>query len=134
MDEPKTQLKDGATILVVDDYPIIAQSVAKALGLRGHRSLIARDGVEAQEVLATNGTAIDLVITDIEMPRMRGDDLACWLMSEHPRTSILLMSSTLPHREEARALPLLEKPFTMKMLIATVERILGRSDGDESLA
>ncbi|HUS85359.1 MAG TPA: response regulator [Anaerolineales bacterium] len=58
------------TILVVDDNPVIRDSVKEILTLSGYTSLTAADGVEALETMASNKP--DLIISDIMMPRMDG--------------------------------------------------------------
>ncbi|MCJ7824418.1 MAG: response regulator [Anaerolineales bacterium] len=58
------------TILIVDDNPVIRDSVEEILTLSGYTSLTAADGVEALESMASYTP--DLIISDIMMPRMDG--------------------------------------------------------------
>lgn len=121
---PQAAADRGATILVVDDYSSICDMIGRSLTAAGHRTLAAHDGAEAQQVIEANGHSIGLVLTDIEMPRFRGDDLACWILREHPGIRILLMSSIRPSRVETLGLPLLEKPFSLDSLVSTVSTLL----------
>ncbi|MCK5634162.1 MAG: response regulator [Anaerolineales bacterium] len=64
------QTDDKKTILIVDDNPIIRDSIDEILTLSGYTSLTAADGVEALEIMASHRP--DLIISDIMMPRMDG--------------------------------------------------------------
>ena len=125
--QPRVACGRPTTILVVDDYPVLCDVVARQLGDAGYRTLKAHDGVEAQRVIAAHASDIDLVVTDIEMPRMRGDELAVWLRREHPATPVLLMSGVRPRSPGTQGLPLLEKPFRMEGLVSAVQEIIGHA-------
>lgn len=62
-----------ATILIVDDYPTILDALTVALEPRGHQVLTAGDGVSALSLLDQN--PVDLILTDVAMPRLNGLDL-----------------------------------------------------------
>jgi CheY-like chemotaxis protein len=83
--------------------------------------LEASDGIEALEQLAAEPD-IELVVTDIVMPRMNGVELAQQLVAS-ARTRLLFVSA---FGEEYTELPasLLEKPFSQAALIAEVDRLL----------
>ena len=115
------------TVLIVDDYPVLCDVVARQLADAGYRTLKAHDGVEAQRLIEAQASDIDLVLTDIEMPRMRGDELAVWLQREHPATPVLFMSSIRPRSPGAESLPVLEKPFRMEALVTAVQEIVGHA-------
>ena len=125
--QPCVSRRRPTTILIVDDYPVLCDVVARQLDDAGYRTHQAHDGVEAQRVMEANAADIDLVLTDIEMPRMRGDDLAVWLRREHPATPVLLMSGVRPRSPGAQGLPLLEKPFRMEGLVSAVQEIIGQA-------
>ena len=125
--QPCVSRRRPATILIVDDYPVLCDVVARQLDDAGYRTLKAHDGLEAQRVIAARAPDIDLVLTDIEMPRMRGDELAVWLRREYPATPVLLMSSVRPRSPGAQGLPVLEKPFRMEELVSAVQEIIGQA-------
>ncbi|MCE9612025.1 MAG: response regulator [Chthoniobacter sp.] len=116
---------EGA-ILVVEDNPNLRELVASFLADTGHRTLVANDGVEARELIETHAEDLALVITDIEMPRLRGDDLAVWIRERHPAIKVLLMSSAEPEAPGTRLLPYLAKPFQLVALLSAVEDLLGQ--------
>jgi two-component system cell cycle sensor histidine kinase/response regulator CckA len=79
--------------------------------------------------------AIDLVITDIKMPRMNGPDLAEHIRLERPDTRVLLMSGYASGvlREYATATDFLEKPFAPKTLLAKVVEFLKGSESQGAI-
>jgi DNA-binding response OmpR family regulator len=109
------------TVLVVEDDPSLRGLMVRTLSAKGYRALEAGDGIEALEQLARDPD-IELVVTDIVMPRMNGVELAQQLASS-VRTRLLFVSA---FGEEYTELPgtLLEKPFSPTALIAQVERLL----------
>ena len=109
------------SILVVEDDPSLRTLMARTLSAKGYRAFQAGDGIEALELLAAN-PEIELVVTDIVMPRMNGVELA-QQMAASARTRLLFVSA---FGEEYTQLPasLLQKPFSQDALIAEVERLL----------
>ncbi len=116
---------EGRTILVVDDYPSLGEMTALTLRASGYRVLTASSGESALRLLRTNGDAkIDLLLTDIEMPEMRGEELADWFRAERPPTRILFMSSQLPGHRDADRFDFLQKPFRAEALVSKVREAL----------
>jgi CheY-like chemotaxis protein len=116
------------TVLVVEDDPALRALMVRTLSAKGYRALEASDGIEALERLAADPD-IELVVTDIVMPRMNGVELAQQLAAS-ARTRLLFVSA---FGEEYSELPasLLEKPFSQAALIAEVERLLEVSTTSE---
>jgi DNA-binding response OmpR family regulator len=108
------------TILVVDDYRSLCELVASMLQPCGYRVLIASSGEEAMAITAREDETIDLLLTDIEMPQMRGDELAEWFRSQKPTAPILFMSSQAPSRKSIQSAYFLQKPFRPQELIGKV--------------
>jgi CheY-like chemotaxis protein len=109
------------TVLVVEDHSALRAMMVRALSAKGYRTVEARDGIEALEQLAADPD-IELVVTDIVMPRMNGVELAQQLAAS-ARTRLLFVSA---FGQEYTELPgsLLEKPFSQAALLAEVERLL----------
>jgi two-component system, OmpR family, response regulator VanR len=109
------------TVLVVDDDPALRALMVRTLSAKGYRALQASDGIEALDQLAADPN-IELVVTDIVMPRMNGVELAQQLAAS-ARTRLLFVSA---FGKDYTELPgsLLEKPFSPAALIAEVERLL----------
>jgi len=95
-------------ILLVDDDQLILDSYARLLKRKGLQVITASGGAEA---LAYQGH-IDLLLTDIQMPKINGIELANTLKDRHPGLAILFMTGLCPPhlREQARCIgPLLDK-------------------------
>jgi two-component system cell cycle sensor histidine kinase/response regulator CckA len=82
---------EAHAILVVDEETVRAY-VHKILSMRGYQVLGAHDGVEAMEQIIRMGSAVDLLLTDVRMPRMDGRELAQRLAAAHPRTPVIYTS------------------------------------------
>lgn len=107
-------------ILVVDDDSRIREMTADALRDQGHKVEEADCGTAA---LALLDDSIALMLTDVQMPRMTGPELADAAQARFPGLSIRFMSAdtgSIPS-EAFRGRAILAKPFTLSALLATVE-------------
>jgi DNA-binding NtrC family response regulator len=115
----------AATVLVVDDYASVCELIATKLAAAGYRVVTALGGEDAQAMITKSpGLSIDLLITDIEMPRMRGEDLAAWLQRTQPGAKVLFMST---YKNEVRLnspFAFLQKPFKLDSLTSMVQGLL----------
>jgi CheY-like chemotaxis protein len=106
-------------VLVVDDEGMVRHVAARVLADAGFRVLEASDGMEAFALLAPMDGAVDLVLTDIKMPKMSGTELAEAVTSRWPGVPVLLMSGYgLPAAEPPG--PFLPKPFSASDLLDAV--------------
>jgi two-component system chemotaxis response regulator CheY len=120
-----------ARILAVDDSPSMRQMVSVTLRNAGHDVLEALDGCEALEI-ARHPPAVDLVITDINMPNMDGITLVKELRRlVHYRGVPLLVLTTEASAQKkqegkaAGATGWIVKPFNPERLLAAVARVVG---------
>ena len=118
-----------ATILVVDDLDMIRRMLTRMLTLAGHLVLEAADGAEALALLRAREGAVDLVLTDVLMPRMNGTELATHVLREFTGTRVILMSAYLPEGTATvgrlgRTVPVMQKPIDWQELARTVGAIL----------
>jgi len=115
-----------ATILVVEDSDPVRRLVCTMLSQSGFRCLEASDGTAALDLL--RGTLqVRLVLTDIVMPNMSGDELACYVNREFPSLPIVFMSGYAenPLVQAIRSTRIfLPKPFTSTSLTSSVRRAL----------
>jgi two-component system chemotaxis response regulator CheY len=118
------------TILAVDDSASMRQMVRFTLEAAGYKVLQAEDGVEALE-LAKKGSAADLVLTDVNMPRMDGITLVRELRSLDKYKGIPMLVLTTESGQETKmrgkqagATGWIVKPFNPEQLLATIARVL----------
>ena len=80
------------TVLLVEDVHDVLNSLRELLQSKGYEVLCAENGKSAMEILHTHTRNIDLLVTDIVMPNMSGDDLAEAARTIRPKMKILFMS------------------------------------------
>lgn len=119
-----------AKILAVDDSASLRQMVSFTLKEAGHEVLEAADGVEALDI--ARDSAADLVISDVNMPRMDGISLVRELrgLPDYRFTPILLLTTESgdDKKQEGKAAGAtgwLVKPFDPEALLTTIKRVLG---------
>jgi len=118
-----------ATVLIVDDEPIVREVVGRYLTREGHRTLEAADGNAARGMIARSDP--DLVVLDVMLPGTDGLELCRWIRSTSELPVILLTA----RGEEADRIAGLElgaddyvtKPFSPRELAARVRSVLRRS-------
>jgi len=125
-----------AQILAVDDSATMRRMVTLALGKAGHEVVCAEDGVEALEI-GRKRHDFDLVIADINMPRMDGLQLIRELraLDDYRTTPLLVLTteSSAERKQEGRAAGAtgwLVKPFDPDQLLFAIDRVLGRDTKD----
>ena len=115
------------TVLVVDDEPVIRELVSMLLEDEGYIVRQAADGLDAlQEV---EGDGIDLVLTDIKMPRLDGASLARRLCSREHAVPVVLMSAVIP-AADLPDVPFLRKPFAPDHLTQVIAEALAGNGRD----
>jgi signal transduction histidine kinase len=114
-------------ILVVDDEPDVRSIVGDMLELEGHFVRLAPSGEQALALAADH--ELDLLVSDVVMPGMRGPELARKLVEAQPRVRVVLMSSHVDDedalRREAPDAVFLAKPFSADTLRATIAAAQG---------
>jgi signal transduction histidine kinase/CheY-like chemotaxis protein len=119
----------GETILLVEDERAIRELFRRGLMSRGYQVLTAEDGEDALSQVAKWGKAIDLLVTDVVMPRVSGPELVQRLSASRPRLKVLYMSGysqegDLGVMSEVGRSAVLQKPFAPKALEAEIRRML----------
>ena len=119
----------GQTILAVDDSASMRQMVRYTLEGAGYKVVQAADGVEALEFAKTS--TADLVLTDVNMPRMDGLTLLRELRSlaRYKFTPMLVLTTesgqdTKQRGKQAGATGWIVKPFNPEQLLATIAKVL----------
>jgi CheY-like chemotaxis protein len=117
------------TILVVEDEDAIREVTRRVLVREGYDVLTATNGAEALEIAASHRSHIALLVTDVVMPEMRGNELAERILATHPTTAVLYMSGYAqgvlgPTRTLEPGVALIEKPFSAAVLLGAVREAL----------
>jgi two-component system, cell cycle sensor histidine kinase and response regulator CckA len=132
---PVAAIRGEGTVLLAEDDRSVRRLVVSELTRRGFTVLEADDGATALEVFQREKDRVDVLVTDVVMPRMNGADLAKAAGRIRPGLKILFISGH-PERAGAGLDPtgvtnLLMKPFTADTLASRIkELIAGRSEGD----
>ena len=119
----------NATILLVEDDASLRRLAEILLASYGYSVLLAADGNEAIRIVAECDCPIDLMITDVVMPGMNGQELAEQITEKIPGIRVLFMSGNIPS-EEVRAsfmnpeISFLKKPFALNNLALKVKEVL----------
>lgn len=124
------------TILVVDDQPDLLRVTGRVLERHGYRVLLASDGTEALQLLENGGRAVDLILSDLVMPKTGGLRLFRSLRSELKRETPFVLVTGLDDlrqagatADEVAALPLIGKPWTSEELLEGVRDVLQGGPG-----
>ncbi len=117
------------TVLIVEDDDLVRNLAQKALQQHGYRTLVAENGEGALEVSKEYEGSIDLMITDVVMPKMSGKEAAERLQPLYPNMKVIYMSgytddAIVHHGVLEPGLNFLEKPFTPEGLARKVREIL----------
>jgi two-component system, OmpR family, response regulator MprA len=110
-------------ILVVDDDPRSRKAVARLLAEEGYEANVAADGVEASGLLASWGP--DLVVTDLDMPRLDGWGLVEEVRRRRPGTPVLVLSARADPGAETAAEGFFPKPVRVESLLARIRDLIG---------
>ena len=117
------------TVLLTEDEQDVREIARQFLESGGYQVIEAKDASEAIRLAGENNGNIDLLVTDMVMPGLSGQELAARLQSEHPGLCVVFMSGYSEHAatEMANADPsvrLLTKPFSRTTMLRAVREIL----------
>ena len=119
------------TILLVEDDESVREVTREALSAYGYSVVDASDGEEALSIFHERVGAVDLLLTDVVMPRMSGHELARLLRDKDPSLRVLYFSGytddTMVHRGiEQEGLDYIQKPYSHVELSRKIREVLDR--------
>ena len=124
-----TDLHGNETVLVVEDEAPLREAAQRILERNGYVVLPAGNGADALAIAERHDARIDLLLTDVIMPQMLGNELAARLETLYPGLPVLYMSGyaqpVLGNTLDEDTM-LLEKPFSERMLLAKVRSAIGK--------
>ncbi len=120
----------GETVVLAEDEEPLRVLLGRVLAGSGYQVISGRNGIEALEAVRARGGRVDLLLTDLVMPRMTGAELATALTGEQPGIKVLFMTGHTDDpgvlgRFDAGAVEVIQKPFTNEALLGLVRRLLG---------
>jgi CheY-like chemotaxis protein len=122
----------AARILIVDDEPSIRRFAVRVLSEEGFLVEEASDGAEALERLRAGAAVVDVVVSDVVMPRLNGVELVHELAASHPQIPVILMSGYAAAQLDGMGIVapcgVLAKPFPAERLVEEVRRCLPASN------
>jgi CheY-like chemotaxis protein len=124
---PKTAASPSTTVLVVDDEPAIRQIARRILEDGGYQITEAEGGLEAIALLA-QGHPLDLLMADLDMPGLGGDEMVRRIRATRPDLKVLYVTGHIDRLMDARPLwqgeAFLEKPFNAVGLREAISLLL----------
>ena len=131
----KPATKGSETILLVEDDEMVRTLVRETLEREGYKVIYSADPVEAQHISENYRGKIQLLITDVVMPKLSGRELAHGLTERRPDMKVLYMSG---YTDSAivnsgilqKEVSFIQKPFAVRDLARKVREVLDSDDGD----
>src|SRR5687768_15542428 len=118
-------MKMSQTILVVEDEATNLRLISRFLQKQGYFVLQARDGLEAMDLM--HEFRVDIVLSDLRMPRMDGLTLTRHILSKSPNTPVLVMTAYAAQDVKGLSelrVPVLNKPFVLDQLSSEIQTVL----------
>ncbi len=122
-------IPEDATVLVVEDNPVVLHLVVRSLERAGFRVVATTDSTEAEALAEAAEGRIDLLLTDVVMPVMQGPEVAAQVRALYPELPVLFMSAYTPgsgtHDDTlAPDAQRLNKPFSPAELVGRVQALI----------
>ena len=119
----------GETILVVEDDDALRLSLCRTLEHHGYRVLSAAAGDEALAMAAAHEGPVELLLSDVVMPRMNGFEVARALREQHVSSRAIFITGRFDEALRRSAAydssaPMLEKPIDVAVLLASIRKVL----------
>lgn len=127
----KDAVSGSETILIVEDEESIRDTISELLTGHGYTVLTAADGMEGLELVQTHRNEIDLVLSDLGMPRMNGEQFFTAARKLKPSLKIIITTGYLHSATKSKLLALgvtdmIAKPFSTETLLPAVRQALDK--------
>lgn len=128
---PRPALGGAETILIAEDEEAVRKLAKSLLEASGYKVIAAADGVAACKACEESGTAIDLLLTDVIMPNMNGQEVAQRAAKGNPKLRVLFMSgytddAIVHHGVLDQEISFIQKPFETDELLLRVRQALDK--------
>lgn len=123
--------KSLETVLVVDDEDLVRKIAVEVMTQSGYRVIEASSAIEALKICEQKDAKVDLILTDLIMPKMNGPELVRKMVARNPHIRVVYMSGynddAVEHIESLETQEaFVQKPFLPKSLLGAVKDALGR--------
>jgi two-component system cell cycle sensor histidine kinase/response regulator CckA len=128
-DSPARDLTGAGTVLLVEDEDPVRLFSARALRNKGYKVIEAKSGEAALEVITSGSEKVELLITDVVMPKMDGPNLVKLVRELHPDMKVIFISGYTEDAFRKRLdrdsdIHFLPKPFSLKQLAGKVKEVM----------
>ena len=125
----KEDVRGEGTVLVVDDEEIVRELARRSLERHGYKVLVAENGQAAIDILRENAGRIGVVLLDMSMPGMSGEETLPHLRSLKPDVAVLVSSGyseaeTLRMFQGSRISGFIQKPYTVQQLAKKIKLLM----------
>lgn len=115
-------------VLIAEDDPLLRQAYEAALSSAGYRVISVKDGREGEKMIREQGAKINMLLTDVVLPKMMGKPLADFAKSQHPDIKIVYVSgytenSIVHHGVLDTESVLIQKPVSIHNLLKTIRQV-----------
>lgn len=126
---PRAAASRGRCVLLVEDERLVRSTTSRVLTRAGYAVVTAADGEEALAFFESQPERVDVLVTDLQMPRMSGVDLVTRLRRLRPRLPVIVTSAHPASDQDDQELrehrtARLRKPFPMTALLETLAQLL----------
>ena len=113
------------TLLIIEDEEEVLNPMVSRMSDSGYQILVSRDGQEGWEVFQREQERIDLVILDLSMPNLSGQEVLERMLTLNPDVKVIVSTGYTQHSADALgAKALLEKPYHMAQALQTIRQVL----------
>lgn len=135
----KVRMNRGPVAVLVDDDPLVAESVRKLLRALGFRTQAFTDPKQALEVISGSTTPVDILLTDVVMPSMNGLTLVEKISASRSGLPVLYMSGFIQGEVTWPGIPgaetgFIQKPFTLEELKEKLAELVDFPESEQTLA
>ncbi|MHB8109911.1 MAG: hybrid sensor histidine kinase/response regulator [Syntrophorhabdaceae bacterium] len=125
------KLLDKKFILVVDDESLVRELLKNVLGEYGAQVIEAENGEKGLEIYRQYGNKIDLIILDVIMPGIKGDEVLCRIREDDPAAKVIISSGFMSEEQRAKLREyhvhgFLDKPFKDEDVFAIIREIFDK--------
>lgn len=124
--DPEPATGDGVTVLVADDETLLRQAVVEILRSTGYTVFEAQTASDAANIAENRIKKLDILLTDVLMPGLRGPELARLVSQRHPGVHVVYMSGYaegLPEMQLPTNSAFLQKPFRFATLLEQIKLV-----------